>query len=105
MLDGPDFTKFKIGEWQERSIDGMVKYFGTRLPSKVNQIEYVHPCYITITDTEEFQYKTDKHGVNFAYGFDGTGFKFFPLHGKIVYDGLLKKADFTYVPKKFQAKL
>ena len=59
-------------------------------------------CY---TDSGSFQYKTDENGVHFAYGFQGMGFKFFPMHGKIIHDGLLNKLDETYVPLRYRSKI
>jgi len=56
-------------------------------------------------DTGEFQYKTDSSGIHYAYGFSGTGFKFMPLHGKIIVEGLLLKKDLAYIPPKFRAKI
>jgi len=105
MLDGKNLDQFKIGEFAARNLNSMVKYLKDRLPDKFETILYVHPCLITMTGTGDFQYKTDKNGVHYAYGFEGTGFKFMPLHGKIVYDGLITKKDQTYIPKMFKAKL
>lgn len=105
MLDGDKLDQYKMGQFEERSIESMSNYFRTRLPDKVEKIKYMHPCYITIIESGEFQYKTDENGVHFAYGFSGTGFKFMPLHGKIVYDGLINKIDQTYIPSQYKAKL
>ena len=105
MLDGDNLDRYKMGEFFQRTIASMAQYFRTRLPDKFDRIKYVHPCYITMIDSGEFQYKTDEKGVHFAYGFSGTGFKFLPLHGKIVYDGLINKFDQRFVPTKFRAKM
>jgi len=100
MLDGEKLDQYKMGEWGNRNLKLMVDYFQTRLPGKIDSIKYVHVCYITMIDSEEFQYKTDEKGVHYAYGFSGTGFKFFPLHGKIVYEGLLTKTNQEFIPQK-----
>eukprot|EP00344_Euplotes_crassus_P002868 CAMPEP_0197005646 /NCGR_PEP_ID=MMETSP1380-20130617/30501_1 /TAXON_ID=5936 /ORGANISM="Euplotes crassus, Strain CT5" /LENGTH=316 /DNA_ID=CAMNT_0042424853 /DNA_START=77 /DNA_END=1027 /DNA_ORIENTATION=+ len=102
MVDGDNF---KMGEFAQRSISSMKDYFRDRMPEKFTQIKYFHPCYITMTDTGHFQYKTGKDGVHYAYGFEGTGFKFFPLHGKIVHDGLITKKDQTHIPDEYRAKI
>lgn len=105
MLDGENLDHYKMGEWGPRNLKSITNYLRERLPSKFDKIKYVNPCYITMIETEEFQYKTSPQGVHYAYGFSGTGFKFLPLHGKIVYDGLIHKNDETFIPEKFRAKM
>ena len=105
VLDGPNLDHFKIGDYSQRNFKNMLDYFKRRMPSKLDSICHTHPCYFTMVDTGEFQYKTGNNGVHYAYGFNGTGFKFMPLHGKIVYDGLIKKTDEKYIPLRFRAKL
>ena len=58
-----------------------------------------------MTPGEEFIYKTTEDGVHYAYGFNGIGFKYTPLHGKIICDSLVTKTDFKYLPKALKAKL
>lgn len=105
MVDGPNLDNYKMGEWGTRNLEIMVNFFKNRLPGRLDTIKYAHVCYITMIDTNEFQYKTDKIGVHYAYGFSGTGFKFMPLHGKIVYESLLNKTNQDFLPPKYKAKL
>lgn len=105
MLDGPNLDRYKMGENIERNLASMMKFLNHRMPDKLDTFLYAHPCYFSWVDSEEFQYKTDEKGIHFAYGFSGTGFKFLPLHGKIVYDGLLNKFDQGFIPEKFRAKM
>mmetsp|Transcript_30296 Transcript_30296/g.34695 ORF Transcript_30296/g.34695 Transcript_30296/m.34695 type:complete len:106 (-) Transcript_30296:19-336(-) len=105
MRDGVNLDRYKMGQFFARDIEGMLTYLRTRMPDKVDTIEYTHGCYITMVDSGEYQYKTDENGVHFAYGFSGTGFKFLPLHGKIVYDGLIMKTDQTHLPARYRAKM
>ncbi len=42
-----------------------------------------------MTEDGEFIYWTNKDGVHMCYGFNGTGFKFLPIHGKVVLDELI----------------
>jgi len=49
-----------------------------------------------MTENEEFQYRTNKDGVHMCYGFNGTGFKFLPIHGKVVLDELILKEKKKY---------
>ena len=58
-----------------------------------------------MTPNETFVYRTEPDGVHYAYGFSGGGFKFAPMHGKIVYDSLITKKDFSYIPKPAMAKM
>ena len=44
---------------------------------------------------KQFVYET-KEGVHYSYGFRGNGFFYMPLHGKIVYDSLLKNLPIKY---------
>lgn len=105
MVDGDDLQDYKMGEWGTRTLELMVEYFRVRLPTRFDSIKYVHTCYITMMSSNEFQYKTDDNGVHYAYGFSGTGFKFFPLHGKVVYEGILMKNDQKFIPQRFRAKI
>jgi len=105
MLDGPNLDQYKVGNFSHRHFKTFLDYFKERMPDKLDSILHTIPCYFTMVDTGEFQYKTDEGGVHYAYGFSGTGFKFMPLHGKIIYDGLINKNDEKYIPHMFRAKL
>jgi len=52
-----------------------------------------------MTEDGEFIYKTSKDGIHLCYGFNGTGFKFLPIHGKVVLDELILQKT-----KKFSTK-
>lgn len=103
--DGEDLKHYKVGDFKKRNMAAMMKYLKVRMPSKVKALCGRHDCYFSVVDSGEFQYKTDENGIHYAYGFSGTGFKFMPLHGKIVCDGLIKKEFMTYIPSKFRAKM
>lgn len=115
MADGPNFDQYKIGDWTRRALFTLLEYFRNRVPDKlgkydifiisIDNIKYVHPCFFTIVKSGDFLYKPGKDGVHYAYGFSGTGFKFFPLHGKIVYDSMIAKTSQQYVPLNFRAKI
>ena len=83
----------------------MIDYLQDRFPDLLKNIRYTHPCYFTMPKTKDFEYKTDQEGIHYAYAFGGTGFKFMPLHGKIVHDGLITKKDQTYIPLRYRAKI
>ena len=83
----------------------MLDYLRSRTPSLVNELKDYHPCYFTNVPNKEYIYKTDKNGVHYAYGFSGTGFKFFPLHGKIVYDCVFGSHSFDKWKMRYSAKL
>lgn len=54
------------------------------------KIKGARPCFYSYGKDGQFGYITGKNGVHYCYGFAGTGFKFMPLHGKIVYENLMK---------------
>jgi len=105
LQDGADLTKYKIGILGPRSISSTLKHIRNRMPDKVGLLEYGSPCFFTMVEGGDFQYKTSKEGIHFVYGFSGQGFKFMPLHGKVVYHGLLKKEDQKYIPDCYRAKI
>lgn len=105
MVDGEDLGNYKMGLSFRRDIQEMLDYLRDRMPDKVDSIKYSHACFVTMVDSGEYQYKTDENGVHFAYGFCGTGFKFLPLHGKIVYDGLITKQEQKHLAPRYRAKI
>ena len=105
MVDGEEFEGYKMGLSFRRDIQEMLDYLRDRMPDKVDTVKYSHACFVTMIDSGEYQYKTDDKGVHFAYGFCGTGFKFLPLHGKIVHDGLITKEDQKHIAPRYRAKM
>jgi hypothetical protein len=105
MLCGSDFGEFKIGLAPYGTCKSFLDYAKERFPSKFNKIKGFEQFDYTYIDSTEYQYKTDKDGIHYAYGFNATGSQFLPLHGKIVYDGLITKKDQKYIQDKFRAKL
>lgn len=103
--DGEDLEEYKIGVYGERDIDKLVNHIKLRLPEKVENLSHASICSWTMIKGGDFQYKTNKDGVHFVYGFSGQGFKFLPLHGKIVYEGLLYKIEQKFIPDQFRAKI
>lgn len=95
---------YKIGHYYDRNFKKMIEYLRERMPSMRGKIIHSTPWYFTKTPNSEFLYKTDQDGVYFAYGFSGTGFKFLPLHGKIVHEGL-KENQFWNWKKGIISKL
>lgn len=97
LRDNSELSEFKVSVFAERNLDRAFKFFRERLPSKIKDIRYSMVCYYTMTGSDNFIYKTNPDGVHYCYGFNGQGFKFMPIHGKIVYDGLISKKDTTYL--------
>ena len=88
--------EYKIGYHETRSITKSLEYFKIRIPQKYPLITHTHVCYYTVTEDGEFQYRTGPDGVHVAYAFNGAGFKFMPIHGKIVYEELMMKRPVKY---------
>lgn len=96
LWEGDKIHQYKVGYHEERKIGKTLDYFKQRLPSKYDLISHVHVCYYTITEDGNFQYRTGPDGVHLGYAFNGAGFKFLPIHGKIIYEELIKKMPVKY---------
>jgi glycine/D-amino acid oxidase-like deaminating enzyme len=105
MLTGPDFGEYKIGLSPYGTSKKFLEYARERFPTKFDKVKGFEQFDYTQLDTTEFQYKTGDDGVHYAYGFNATGSQFFPIHGKIVYDGLITKKDQKYIQEKFRTRL
>ena len=128
LKDGSDFSGFKIGLHEKRNLRVVLDYFRNRFEHNVVkadgtknnfEISSAKPWFYSFAKDNQFNYSTGNNGVHYCYGFTGTGFKFLPLHGKIVYEKLLKgkskqitidmlKECITYPkksPKLFKAKI
>ncbi|CAI2372758.1 unnamed protein product [Moneuplotes crassus] len=102
--DGEKMT-YKIGNYYGRKYEIMLEYLAERYPTLKSKLKYGVPCFFTNTPGYEFQYKKDASGVHYAYGFSGTGFKFMPLHGEIVYNGIFGTKDLSKWKERFISKL
>jgi hypothetical protein len=49
------------------------------------------PCFYSFSKDNKYCYQKGENGVHYCYGFTGTGFKFLPLHGKIMFDKFFKE--------------
>ena len=99
LKDGEDLDSFKIGLHEERNFRLILDYFRRRFEYNVvkpdgtkNNFEVSNskPCFYSFAKDSKYNYSTGKNGVHYCYGFTGTGFKFMPLHGKTVFENLLK---------------
>ena len=95
-LDGEDFKSYKVGDdFENPDPHLMLKIMKKILPSKIERINSVSPCYYSITSDAEFIF--EKHGNTvYAFGCNGIGFKHMPYHGKRIYHllaGNQKEAD------------
>ena len=105
MVDGDKLEGYKMGVSRNGKVDRILEYYLKRIPDKVKFVKYLQLSKECYTESHTFQYKTDENGVHFAYGFGGEGFMYFPMHGKVVYDGLINKTDQTYIPPRYKAKI
>lgn len=96
-IDLHDKSRFKIGLHEPRNFDKLAKFINSYLPSKASSM-IAYPCFYTMTPNDTFIYRTEEDGVHYAYGFNGIGFKYAPMHGKIVTDSLIDKSDFSNLP-------
>lgn len=104
LLDSQDLSKQKFGLHHERDFKLALKWARERIPTKFGRIYNVSACFYTKTESNEFIYKTNPDGVHYCYGLCGEGFKFMPVHGKIVHDGLITGKDTTYI-RQVRAKI
>jgi hypothetical protein len=102
---GDKLQEYKIGYHLPRNIEKVTDYFKLWLSNKFKSIMYTHVCFYTVTDDEEFQYRTGPDGVHLGYAFQGAGFKFLPMHGKIILEELILKGPWKYSLPDQEAKL
>jgi glycine/D-amino acid oxidase-like deaminating enzyme len=98
------FNEYKVASDEPWNFEHFVEYLKTWFASKFKSIIYTHVCFYTMTDDGDFMYSTGKNGVHYCYGFNGQGFKFMPMHGKIVLRELIEKKEARY-SKWLEAKL
>lgn len=115
LRDGDDLSGYKIGLHERRDFRAALNYFSKRFNSnlsygssavdKENRINFLgsKPCFYTFAKDNKFCYKTSSNGVHYCYGFTGTGFKFLPLHGKIIYEKCIKESSKILHPVQSQS--
>ena len=96
MADGEKLEGYKMGVTGNGKVDRIIEYYLNRIPDKIDKVKYLQLCRECYAKSENFQYKTDENGVHFAYAFGGEGFMFFPMHGKVIYDGLISILQFNW---------
>ena len=84
-LSGATLGEYKIGLHETRDSKKLLDYIAERMPSKIEKVTAAQPCYYTYNENSEFVYE-QKNGIFYAFGFDGSGFKHMPMHGKKIYD-------------------
>lgn len=103
LRDGADLKGYKIGLHEKRDLKQMISYFRERFESNISHsdskssssklfIKGTKPCFYSFGPKEGYNYTKGKNGVFYCYGFTGTGFKFLPLHGKIMFE-LIQQED------------
>ena len=69
MVDGDKLQGYKMGVAGNNKVEVMLEYYLNRIPSMVEKVKYLQLCRESYTESQTFQYKTDKNGVHFAYAF------------------------------------
>ena len=94
-LDGPDFTKYKIGNEFNDDPHLMLTVMKKMFPSKIHTITHVNPCFYSISSDDEFI--VERHGNTvYSFGCNGRAFKHLPYFGKRIFhllNGDYKEAD------------
>ena len=96
-MEGQDLSDYKFAIDQERDLKKAIKYSKERFSTKMKDLKYTTACMYTLTDDENFIYKTNPNGVHYCYGLNGEGFKYLAAHGKIIYDGLITGKDKSFL--------
>jgi glycine/D-amino acid oxidase-like deaminating enzyme len=100
MLNGDGFNGYKLSLHEEKDFEKVKTYVKTRLPSKADELltnKKSHMCWWCFNTEKFWVYETKDNGVHYLYGFKGHGFTYMPLHGKIVYESLIKKNVTKYL--------
>mmetsp|Transcript_17589 Transcript_17589/g.15502 ORF Transcript_17589/g.15502 Transcript_17589/m.15502 type:complete len:131 (+) Transcript_17589:217-609(+) len=103
LRDGPEMKSYKVGLHEKRDFKVILEYFKDRFNSNLScdegsdkiNIKNAKPCFYSFGKNNNFCYSKGSSGVHYCYGFTGTGFKFLPLHGKIMYS-LVTKTDIGF---------
>lgn len=104
LREGSNLDQYKVGCDEKRNFSGLLPWLKERFEDRFKNFTHTHVCFYTMTADGEFQYRTNPDGVHVCYGFNGTGFKFLPIHGKIVVDELIKNGPKVY-SHMYEAKL
>jgi glycine/D-amino acid oxidase-like deaminating enzyme len=94
-IDGPDFTKYKIGNEFNDDPHLMLTVMKKLFPSKIQKISHVNPCFYSMTPDDEFIFERRGNTV-YGFGDNGRAFKHLPYLGKRIYHlitGNYKEAD------------
>ena len=98
LMDGQDLKSYKISlDDESRNLKNFMAYARERFPEKLKYLTHVNACFYTYSEDDEYKYKTGVDGVHYCYELGGTGFKYMPIHGKIIYDALITKEDKHFV--------
>lgn len=98
----------KLVSMKNRNFKVILEYFRKRFNSNLSQqqkndennqyrinFKGAKPWFYSFGKGNKYNYLKGKNGIYYCCGFTGTGFKFLPLHGKIMYE-LMKGKDIGF---------
>ena len=97
MRDGQDLKQYKVWLDEQRNLKKFMLWARSRIPDRVKMITNSSACFYTTSEDGDYKYKTGSDGVHYCYEVSGTGFKYMPAHGKIIYDALITGKDKSFV--------
>ncbi len=83
-VDGEGHGKYKIGNELNEDPHLMLSVMKILMPSKLDKITHVMPCFYSNTEKEEFIFER-KGNTIYGFGLNGRGFKHMTYHGKRIY--------------------
>jgi len=93
LKDGPGLKGFKMGIDFEHDTSYILERLTEFVPTKVPLILSKTPCYYTETHDGEYIFKQETDKAFYCFGFNGTGFKHGPYHGKRIWHLLKGDAE------------
>ena len=73
---------FKFNAWSRK-----------RIPDRTKNFTHTSACLYSSSEDGDFKYKTELDGVHYCYELGGSGFKYMPIHGKIIHEALILEKD------------